>query len=68
MPWSFKLLYGLLSDCVPIMGKRRKPYFIAGWSIYVLSNLVLMATKKPNLNQLLGWVSDWRSAACLRLY
>lgn len=35
LPWSFKVLYGLLSDCVPIRGKRRKPYFIIGWSIFV---------------------------------
>jgi hypothetical protein len=35
LPWSFKVLYGLLSDCVPIRGKRRKPYFIIGWSIFI---------------------------------
>ena len=28
IPWSFKILYGLISDNVPICGRRRKPYLI----------------------------------------
>ena len=28
LPWSFKLLYGLLSDNVPISDRKRKPYLI----------------------------------------
>jgi len=28
LPWSVKLLYGLMSDNVPIMGTRRKSYII----------------------------------------
>jgi len=31
LPWSFKPIYGLASDYLPIMGRKRKPYvFIAG--------------------------------------
>ena len=37
-----KVLYGFLSDCVPIGGLRRKPYFMFGWLLYVISNLVLV--------------------------
>ncbi|RHX98949.1 hypothetical protein DYB36_011882 [Aphanomyces astaci] len=29
--WSFKVFYGLLSDCFPIMGYSRKPYILIGW-------------------------------------
>eukprot|EP00980_Cylindrotheca_fusiformis_P019618 scaffold6817_cov114-Cylindrotheca_fusiformis.AAC.3 len=29
VPWCFKVIYGFLSDCVPISGLRRKPYFMA---------------------------------------
>ncbi|OQR89569.1 transmembrane protein [Achlya hypogyna] len=29
--WSFKIFYGMLSDCLPVMGYRRKPYMIIGW-------------------------------------
>jgi hypothetical protein len=28
LPWSIKLIYGLLSDNVPIAGSRRKSYII----------------------------------------
>ena len=28
IPWSFKILYGLISDNVPLCGLRRKPYLI----------------------------------------
>ncbi|KAJ0396573.1 hypothetical protein ATCC90586_008171 [Pythium insidiosum] len=35
LPWSFKVFYGILSDCVPIFGYRRRPYMILGWSICI---------------------------------
>lgn len=54
LPWSFKVLYGLLSDCVPIMGKRRKPYFVIGWSAFVAMNLGLASLGEPSLNALIG--------------
>lgn len=28
LPWSFKILYGLITDNVPIAGLKRKPYLI----------------------------------------
>ena len=31
--WSYKILFGILSDCVPIRGLRRKPYIIFGWTL-----------------------------------
>lgn len=31
LPWSFKILYGLISDNVPIFGLKRKPYLLF-WS------------------------------------
>ena len=27
-PWSFKLLYGIITDKVPLFGKYRKPYVV----------------------------------------
>lgn len=33
MPWSFKVLFGLLNDCLPIRGYRRKPYMVFGWAL-----------------------------------
>lgn len=42
LPWSFKFFYGLLSDCVPIMGYRRRPYMVMGWLV-CFAMLVVMA-------------------------
>ncbi|CAN0040329.1 unnamed protein product [Heterosigma akashiwo] len=52
LPWSFKLAYGFLSDCVPIRGMRRKPYFILGWTIYLLCHLTLAALIQPSIGPL----------------
>jgi MFS family permease len=49
IPWCFKVLYGFLSDCLPISGMRRKPYFMTGWLIYIVSNLVLAMTPFPGI-------------------
>ena len=40
IPWSFKLVYGFLSDVCPIGGLRRKPYLVAG---HLLSSLCYLA-------------------------
>lgn len=42
IPWSFKVFYGILSDCFPIRGYRRRPYMLIGWSI-ALAMLIYMA-------------------------
>ena len=30
--WSYKIVFGFLSDCFPIFGYRRKPYMVMGVS------------------------------------
>ena len=40
LPWSFKLLFGFLSDAVPIYGLHRKPYLVIGGFIYSMSYLI----------------------------
>ncbi|ETV67807.1 hypothetical protein H257_16044 [Aphanomyces astaci] len=39
--WSFKVLFGLLSDCVPIYGYRRKSWILIGWTIKMIILSVL---------------------------
>ncbi|ETV81918.1 hypothetical protein H257_05456 [Aphanomyces astaci] len=34
--WSFKVFYGLLSDCVPICGYRRKSWILIGWTVTMI--------------------------------
>ena len=43
---------GFLSDSRPIMGLRRKPYFMIGWGTYVLCNFVLAAIRTPDITSL----------------
>jgi predicted MFS family arabinose efflux permease len=54
LPWSFKLLYGFLSDSLPINGQRRKPYFVLGWLIYVAANLWLATMARPTMEWIAG--------------
>ncbi|EQC39377.1 hypothetical protein SDRG_03579 [Saprolegnia diclina VS20] len=42
--WSFKVFYGMLSDCVPIFGYRRKPWIILGWTVAAVSLLIMVFT------------------------
>jgi hypothetical protein len=38
LPWSLKLVFGFLSDLVPIFGLHRKPYLTLGAIIYSLAS------------------------------
>ncbi|KAF0704335.1 hypothetical protein As57867_007355, partial [Aphanomyces stellatus] len=34
--WSYKVIFGMLTDCFPIFGFRRKSWMIIGWSLCAL--------------------------------
>ncbi|KAF4321062.1 hypothetical protein JM18_004611 [Phytophthora kernoviae] len=42
LPWSFKVIIGIVSDCFPIMGSRRRAYMIVGWFVCSGTLLVLV--------------------------
>ncbi|KAI9997070.1 hypothetical protein PInf_000503 [Phytophthora infestans] len=42
IPWTFRMFFGILSDCFPIWGYRRRPYMVFGW-IFATICLLLMA-------------------------
>ncbi|ETL48160.1 hypothetical protein L916_02203 [Phytophthora nicotianae] len=42
LPWSFKVFYSILSDCVPLWGYRRKVWMLVGWAM-CLTMLIVMA-------------------------
>ncbi len=56
VPWCFKVIYGFLSDCLPISGLRRKPYFMTGWLVYIVSNFVLMIHPSPSIGMCISLV------------
>lgn len=57
LPWSFKVFYGLLSDTVPIRGKRRKPYYLIGWAMFLLANAALAMLGEPSIGAIMLLVS-----------
>ncbi|XP_059662501.1 probable folate-biopterin transporter 4 [Cornus florida] len=40
-PWSIKPLYGILSDCIPIRGRKRIPYLLIATVLSLLPWLIL---------------------------
>ncbi|RHY60274.1 hypothetical protein DYB38_004917, partial [Aphanomyces astaci] len=51
--WSFQVIFGLLSDCVPIYGYRRKSWILIGWTITMicLSVMVFSPFGEPFCNR-----------------
>ncbi|RHZ32934.1 hypothetical protein DYB37_004355 [Aphanomyces astaci] len=51
--WSFKVIFGLLSDCVTIYGYRRKSWILIGWTIAMicLSVLAFLPFGEPFCNR-----------------
>lgn len=49
LPWSLKFLFGLVTDCVPIFGFRRKSWMWIGWVNFVIINLILSTFDSPGL-------------------
>ncbi|KAG6623382.1 Folate-Biopterin Transporter (FBT) Family [Phytophthora cinnamomi] len=49
LPWSFKVFFGIISDCFPIYGFRRRPYMLIGWTVCIIMLLVMaiMPIGKP---------------------
>jgi hypothetical protein len=41
LPWSFKAFYGILTDCVPLFGYRRRPWMVIGWTICEIMLIVM---------------------------
>ncbi|RHY23619.1 hypothetical protein DYB25_007659, partial [Aphanomyces astaci] len=50
--WSFKVFYGMLSDCFPIMGYSRKPYILIGWLMTAICFVVI--SLKPAVPSVVG--------------
>eukprot|EP00644_Phytophthora_capsici_P013593 jgi/Phyca11/18070/fgenesh1_pg.PHYCAscaffold_33_\ len=43
IPWCYKMFFGVISDCFPIMGYRRRPYMVMGW-VFCIAILLIMAS------------------------
>jgi MFS-type transporter involved in bile tolerance (Atg22 family) len=66
LPWSFKIIWGLITDNVPICGLKRKPYLIFfGW-IQFLAMLLLFTLESddPTVVVLLLFTASFSMAFC----
>ncbi|RLN02470.1 hypothetical protein BBJ28_00015993 [Nothophytophthora sp. Chile5] len=41
LPWSLKTFFGIITDCYPIFGYRRRPYMVIGWIVCTICTLVM---------------------------
>jgi hypothetical protein len=41
-PWATKVFFGLISDCVPLMGRYRRHYCSIGWTVVALAHFLLV--------------------------
>ncbi|RLN95773.1 hypothetical protein BBJ28_00015956 [Nothophytophthora sp. Chile5] len=49
LPWSFKVVIGIVSDCFPILRSRRRAYMVVGWLVCsgMLLTLVFVPQEPP---------------------
>ncbi|KAH9149363.1 hypothetical protein AeRB84_007556 [Aphanomyces euteiches] len=69
MGWSFKVFFGMLSDCFPIFGYRRKSWILIGWTITMVSLIVMFSSSlgDPYCN-IEKATDEGRPGACSAIY
>ncbi|KAH9122142.1 hypothetical protein LEN26_010362 [Aphanomyces euteiches] len=45
--WTSKIFFGILSDCLPIFGYKRRPYMVIGWAICGVCCLLMAISPFP---------------------
>ncbi|ETP15181.1 hypothetical protein F441_09969 [Phytophthora nicotianae CJ01A1] len=48
IPWCYKMFFGVISDCFPIMGYRRRPYMVLGWVFCVVILFIMAVMSVPD--------------------
>ena len=56
LPWSIKILYGLISDNFPVFGSRRKSYLLIAAFLQFFSMAGLTYNSTGNLNLAVGFL------------
>ena len=56
LPWSIKILYGLISDNFPVFGSRRKSYLLIAAFLQFFSMAGLTYNSKGDLNLAVGFL------------
>ncbi|CAK4099488.1 unnamed protein product [Aphanomyces euteiches] len=63
--WSYKVLFGMFSDCFPIFGYRRKSWMLIGWSVAMvcLAVMTFSSLGDPYCN----WMTEYKDYCKLTL-
>ena len=59
LPWSFKPLYGVISDAFPIFGAHRKPYLLAAAAVGLVSWICLAAVAATHDGDSAADIPSW---------
>lgn len=51
LPWSLKFCFGMISDGIPMLSYRRKPWLVIGYFGFFALNLYLFWVATPGINQ-----------------
>jgi hypothetical protein len=54
IPWSFKFIFGMVSDGVPILKYKRKSWLTIGWLGFVTVNFILSSDESPSVTTTIG--------------
>ncbi|XVF35697.1 hypothetical protein REPUB_Repub18cG0168300 [Reevesia pubescens] len=65
IPWMIKPIWGLLTDVLPMMGYRRRPYFILSGLLGVVSMLLISLHSKLQLVFALMVLTAWNTAVAV---
>ncbi|KAH9157598.1 hypothetical protein LEN26_003175, partial [Aphanomyces euteiches] len=67
--WSFKVFFGMLSDCFPIFGYRRKSWMLIGWTVTMvcLAVMAFSSLGDPYCN-IEKAIDDGHPRACSKVY
>jgi len=44
--WSYKIFFGVLSDCFPVLGYKKKSYIVLGWLLCAMMLVILASLGK----------------------
>eukprot|EP01084_Bolivina_argentea_P123482 218828_1 len=55
-PWNVKIIYGLITDALPILGYKRKPYMLI-FGILAPITMIIAITNSDNYHILLGFLT-----------
>ncbi|KAH9118517.1 hypothetical protein LEN26_012053, partial [Aphanomyces euteiches] len=63
--WSYKVLFGMFSDCFPIFGYRRKSWMLIGWTVAMICLAVMFFSSlgDPYCN----WMTEYKDYCKLTL-